>query len=239
MEIKICEVIKRKRREMNISQEILAEKLGITVQAVSKWENSLSYPDITILPEIADFFGISMDSLFFDREGEKTQCDTVLTDLPDDNIFRVVQCIGNKVLSREEYDKEKKIKLIIPETPEKVLNVEVWGGAEIDGNISGDLKAGGGICCGDVGGNALPNGGMNCGNVRGNATACGGINCGNVGGDVTAEGSINCGRIDGDANAGGKITCDNIGGDATADGDIECESIGGDAKAGNNITKKK
>ncbi len=238
MEIKICEVIKRKRREMNISQEILAEKLGITVQAVSKWENSLSYPDITILPEIADFFAISMDSLFFDKE-EDEPVQAELADLPRDDKLRVVQCIGDKVLSQEEYDKAKKIKLIIPETPEKVLNLEVWGGAEIDGNISGDLTAGGGVCCGNVGGNALPNGGMNCGNVGGNATACGGINCGNVGGDATADGSINCGGIDGDATAGGQITCDNIGGDATAEGDIECESIGGDAKAGNNIIKKK
>lgn len=39
MEIVIGDVIRKKRREMNINQESLAETLGVTVQAVSKWEN--------------------------------------------------------------------------------------------------------------------------------------------------------------------------------------------------------
>lgn len=235
MELKICEVIRKKRREMNISQEVLAEKLGITVQAVSKWENNLSYPDITILPEIADFFGLTMNGLFFGSE-EKTEA--ILTDLPDDNRLRVVQCVGSRVLSREEYDSDKKIKLIIPEHSEKVLNVEIWGGAEIDGDISGDLKSGAGVCCGDVGGNVFPNGGMNCGDIGGSATVSGSVNCGDVGGDITADGNINCANVSGDATSGSKISCASIGGDATAEGDIECEIIKGDAKAENNIIKK-
>ncbi|MCM1488551.1 MAG: helix-turn-helix domain-containing protein, partial [Firmicutes bacterium] len=139
MELKICGVIKRKRREMNISQEALAEKLGITVQAVSKWENNLSYPDISLLPQIADFFGISMDTLFFDNEKENAAA-PVLTDIPDDGKLRVVQCVGSRVLSREECGKDNKISLIVPEIPEKTVNVEIWGGAEIQGDISGDLK---------------------------------------------------------------------------------------------------
>lgn len=41
MEIRINEVIKNKRRSMNVSQEVLAERLGVTVQAVSKWETGV------------------------------------------------------------------------------------------------------------------------------------------------------------------------------------------------------
>lgn len=239
MEIKICEVIKRKRRDMNISQEVLAEKLGITVQAVSKWENALSYPDITMLPLIADFFGITMDGLFFDKaDTAETTGETALTALPDDDKLRVVQCIGGRVLAAEECVKDKKIKLIIPELAEKTLNVEIRGGAEINGDISGDLKAEGGVCCGDIGGDVTANGGINCGNIGGDATAEGGINCGNIGGDLTSNAGVNCGKIGGDVTAGGNVHCDRIEGNASAEGDIECKTIGGDAKAGKNIIKK-
>ncbi len=62
--IRIQEVIKEKRTEKNLSQEALAESFGISVQAVSKWETGLSYPDITMLPKICDYFNITMDTLF-------------------------------------------------------------------------------------------------------------------------------------------------------------------------------
>ena len=51
----------RKRR--GITQDELAEKMGISAQAVSKWENDISCPDILMLPILADFFGVTIDSL--------------------------------------------------------------------------------------------------------------------------------------------------------------------------------
>ena len=56
MTIYLSENIKRLRRENNLTQETLAEFLGVTFQSVSNWERGESYPDITILPEIASFF---------------------------------------------------------------------------------------------------------------------------------------------------------------------------------------
>ena len=47
--------IKRLRLERKLTQEILAEFLGVTFQSVSNWERGESYPDITMLPEIAVF----------------------------------------------------------------------------------------------------------------------------------------------------------------------------------------
>ena len=55
------------RRNKNMTQAQLAEVLSVSAQSVSKWENSLSVPDISILPMIARFFGITMDELFGDR----------------------------------------------------------------------------------------------------------------------------------------------------------------------------
>lgn len=56
--------IKRLRKQKGLSQNELAEVLNVTAQSVSKWESDNSYPDISQLPAIASFFGISIDELF-------------------------------------------------------------------------------------------------------------------------------------------------------------------------------
>lgn len=63
MTIYLSENIKSLRREKNLTQETLAEFLGVTFQSVSNWERGESYPDITILPEIASFFKVSIEEL--------------------------------------------------------------------------------------------------------------------------------------------------------------------------------
>ena len=55
--------IKELRIENNLTQEALAEQLGLSFQAVSRWENDLTYPDITLLPILANMFGVSVDFL--------------------------------------------------------------------------------------------------------------------------------------------------------------------------------
>lgn len=52
------------RKAKGMTQDQLAERLGVTKQAVSKWENEQCYPDITIIPELAEIFSCSIDSLF-------------------------------------------------------------------------------------------------------------------------------------------------------------------------------
>ena len=51
------------RKEKGIKQEELAKYVGVSTQAVSKWENG-GVPDVELLPKIADFFSVSVDSLF-------------------------------------------------------------------------------------------------------------------------------------------------------------------------------
>ena len=52
--------IKYHRKRLGMTQEQLAERMGVSAQAVSKWENNLSCPDISVLPELAEVFGISV-----------------------------------------------------------------------------------------------------------------------------------------------------------------------------------
>ncbi len=60
----IGDKIKLLRKNKNVTQLQLAEALAVSAQSVSKWENHISAPDIAILPEIARYFGITMDELF-------------------------------------------------------------------------------------------------------------------------------------------------------------------------------
>ena len=55
--------IRRFRKEKTLTQSELAELLGVSVQAVSKWERELCYPDIFLLPDISDLISISIDEL--------------------------------------------------------------------------------------------------------------------------------------------------------------------------------
>lgn len=64
MDKNICQTIKKMRLSKNISQATLAKALGVSTQSVSKWENQKALPDIMLLPKIATFFEISIDTLF-------------------------------------------------------------------------------------------------------------------------------------------------------------------------------
>ena len=63
MNLLIGENIKRIRRERNLTQEEVATHLGISFQSISKWERGDGYPDITMLPALANYFGITVDDL--------------------------------------------------------------------------------------------------------------------------------------------------------------------------------
>lgn len=56
--------IKQLRQRRGVTQEELAERLGVTAQAVSKWERGVATPDIAMLPEISAYFGVTIDELF-------------------------------------------------------------------------------------------------------------------------------------------------------------------------------
>ena len=73
MKLNIGSVIRDRRRAMSMTQEQLAEGLGVTCQSVSRWENGATYPDIEYLPILADLFGISLDELMGHTQDAKRQ----------------------------------------------------------------------------------------------------------------------------------------------------------------------
>lgn len=64
MNIELGNKIKQLRLRKGITQDTLAKVLNVSFQTISKWENSISMPDIQLLPEIAIFFGCAIDDLF-------------------------------------------------------------------------------------------------------------------------------------------------------------------------------
>jgi len=73
--------IKKLRREQNITQEQLAEFLGVTAQAVSRWETGTALPDIAQLPALANIFNVSSDQLLgIDVDTKEARIDTITND---------------------------------------------------------------------------------------------------------------------------------------------------------------
>ena len=61
--LKTGKIIKNLRKKQDVTQEKLADYLHISYQAISKWENDTALPDITLIPKIAKFFGVTADEL--------------------------------------------------------------------------------------------------------------------------------------------------------------------------------
>lgn len=68
----IGQVIRELRKRENITQEKLAEALNVSFQSISRWENDLTYPDISLIPVLARYFHVTADELF-DMNDEERQ----------------------------------------------------------------------------------------------------------------------------------------------------------------------
>ena len=84
--------IARLRKERAMTQEALAEVIGVSPQTISKWENSTTWPDVALLPVIADVFGVSIDALYGREDAQR--CIT-----PDAAIDRVIEAVRETVVA--------------------------------------------------------------------------------------------------------------------------------------------
>ena len=222
MNINIGENIKTLRKNMYIGQEMLANSVGVSVQAVSKWETGQSLPDVGIIPDIAAFFGVSIDSLFFGKSPTATGSEKLT--LPNDGKLYIVQILNSEILDSEEWDRDKYIDLAA-ERFEGTLSVEIWGNANIKGDVSGGLHAGGNAACKNVNGGLHAGGDIACKNIGGGICAGNAVYCGDVVGNVSSGNEVNCGDVVGNVSSGNEVNCGNISGSVNTSGDIRCGDI--------------
>ena len=206
------------RKKSGLSQDELAQKLGVTFQAVSKWENAKAAPDITFLPIMADIFGCNIDELFSREIKTEIHYDHCAEfPWPDDNIIRGIVCEGRKILQSTQLADRFTF-----EVKGDANQVKSECSIEVNGNVSGGCQAGKNILV-----NGPVSGGSQSGAeivIRGNLS--GGCI---TGGDITVGGSLS-----GGCNTGGTITCGgnlsgdiNCGGELTVKGDVDAVRIKG------------
>ena len=76
----LCEKLRLHRRRLEMTQEDVANALGVAPQTVSKWERAETYPDITLLPSLANLFDVTVDELMgMDQLREEHRIGTVYT----------------------------------------------------------------------------------------------------------------------------------------------------------------
>ena len=83
MQLDLGNNIRQLRRRDKRTQEALAEALGVTSQAVSRWESGGSFPDMNLIPSIANYFGVSIDELFGYTNDRTKRIDEVVTQIYD------------------------------------------------------------------------------------------------------------------------------------------------------------
>ena len=112
------EKIARQRKELNYTQEQLADILGVSRQSISKWESDIAYPETDKLIELGKLFDCSMDYLL---KEEITEKDGVQTS----GFTEKVEEISRKVMTEKNKGKEKKILKIIGIILAVVLTIDI------------------------------------------------------------------------------------------------------------------
>ena len=198
-----AEIIVRSRKALGLTQEGLAQKLGVTNQAVSKWESGQSCPDLALLPRIADLFGITIDELF-GREPKAVSFPAQPPfPWPDDGVLRVLLYAGHT----------------------RVYG-PVEGADEIHFCYEGpalNIESAVSVYCDDVMGNVTAGHSVNCDDVYGSVSAQGSVSCDDVKGDIRAGGNVTCDCAEGNIHAGGNVQVDEASGDIHAGGSVYCD----------------
>ena len=231
--------ILRRRKEKGLTQEALANQLGVSNQAVSKWEGDVCCPDLQLLPLLADTLELSLDELFgresMAKTAQKVEADSqilpVAVELPweDDDAIHAVLFQGHRLLQpkqgslfrHDKYDEIRKtVELHFSGTAQDIYSD--FSVVCTDSTISGSVRAGDGVTCTDVGGDV---------------TAGDDVTCGNVGGDVSASDSVRCGEVKGNVRASDSVTCGDISGSVSAER-VRCTKAGGEEQESFTFTKK-
>ena len=242
--------ISARRKDKGLTQEALANILGVSNQAVSKWESDACCPDIALLPQLVDALEMTLDELF-GRESKETSTEKadadgqvlpIAAELPweDDDSIHAVLFQGHRLLQPKQgslfrHDKYDEIR--------KTVELHFSGSAQdiysdfsivcTDTTIGGNVKAGDGVTCGDIGGSVAAGDSVRCASVGGDVQAGDGVTCsGEVKGNVRAGDSVTCGSVGGDVTASDGVRCGDVQGSVRAGDSVHCGAVSGDVNAG-------
>lgn len=205
------------RREKDLTQDALAAQFGVSAQAVSKWENGLSCPDVLMLPEIADYFGVSVDALFgraaAGEAASAAEPPVVYHELPwsgDETELHAVLFLGHRLVGHSAFSRGARERVNVDfryDGPAVNIQSEFSVICGANTTVEGDINAGDGVQCGNVLGHVNAGDSVTCGSVDGNVHAGDSVECKDVEGGVTAGDGVRCGNIRGRVVAGGDVTC--------------------------------
>lgn len=237
------------RKERAMTQEQLAQELGVTAQAVSKWENGQSYPDISLLAPMADLFEVPLDALFgreyqcpaADSGDEAPEAQVIYHELPWDDdpaalhvvLFAGHRLVGNSLFQR--HQREKQQVEFCYEGPAINIQSDFSVICHASTVIQGSVNAGDSVTCGQVCGSVNAGDGVNCGEVYGDVRAGDGVNCHDVRGSVTAGDSVRCGNVGGNVRASDGVTCGDVKGDVRAGDSVRCTAVYGGASGADGV----
>lgn len=237
------------RRNAGLTQEQFAEKLGLSFQAVSKWENGLSCPDISLLPEIAAIYGVEIGQLFRPIDPESlhdaapssaqgpeppkgTACGAEKS--PDDSLDGAIDGLMRHVSRRlsQAFPLPKRMEFDFhwdndpPPSFETALPVQVEGLPwEDDGVYRAVLFCGRSLVTPPVAekGVLAVEDGLDAGLLSAFS-----VTCGDIAGDIRCVlGSLTCGEVEGDVLSCASVTADSIEGNVQQCANVRCDEING------------
>lgn len=170
--------IRALRQRKGLTQEQVSTHLGVSYQAVSKWETGANTPDISLLPALAALFDVPIDTLFsldtLPPQGERLPWE-------NDDIIRIIQMRGRRILSvtPKMSPDVPPIEIKFPHDCNErtqYFKVEVYGHLIADGSINGDVICQQSIQCSQINGDVHANGDIKVHEVN----AMGSIRCNSI-----------------------------------------------------------
>ncbi len=239
------------RKSRNMTQDELARQFGISNQAVSKWETGQSYPDVELLPMIADYFEISLDELFGREFIQKTEVqESVAFTVPEIRLPEEIKENGraenyftdgaeNELAYREllprAWEDDTTLRAVLFQGRNIVKEAELktrFGTicTKLHFTYNGpalNVKSIFSVNCGDVQGNVTAGSYVECDDVQGNVSAQNYVECDDVGQSVTSNNYVECADVGDSVTAAGYVECADVGDSVTAAGYVECDDVGG------------
>ena len=248
------------RKQRHLTQEQLANELGLTFQAISKWENGLSCPDISLLPQLAEIFGVTIDDLFREQTEESVQETTAAEEKnpdrmtleisgEDKDVRKMLKDLGVRLepeinslnqaadeLLQNLFDSKHEPVTLPDLSEERPVSDGPAEGLpwEDDGIYRAVLFKGRMLVCTSPEGKGTV--GSSNMDLDQSILSCFSVSCGDVDGNVSAAGNVSCGDVGGNASASGNLSCGDVGGNASASGNLNCGDVGGNVSAEGNVT---